>query len=456
MQQVCKMEVTAVFDIGKTNKKFFLFDKNYQEVFKSYQQFEEIEDDDGFPCDDVLAIQNWITTTFQEALKKREFNIRAVNCSAYGASFVHIDKDGRTVAPLYNYLKPFPEDLLSSFYNKYGEVIEMTTSTASPSLGMLNSGLQLYWLKYTKPKLFEKIRWSLHLPQYLSFLFSGIPLSDYTSIGCHTMLWDYEKSDYHHWVYAEGIDRILPPIVTTNTSINRRIKGKEIKIGVGIHDSSAALLPYKMVSHDPFLLLSTGTWSIALNPFNQELLTSEELNRDCLNYLTVDGKMIKASRLFLGNEYKIWIRHLADFFNQPLDKHKSTKPDVSVLEQLDAFPKYMFRWESLASENTDLTTTDLSQFPDYETAYHKLMQELAGLQIEALYLAKGNANLNKIFIDGGFIDNELFIHFLSGSLSQFEWVATQTPLGSAVGAAIVMDDPQIVSNLLTKHFNLRH
>jgi len=47
------MEVTAVFDIGKTNKKFFLFDKNYQEAFKEYTRFEEIKDDEGFPADNL-------------------------------------------------------------------------------------------------------------------------------------------------------------------------------------------------------------------------------------------------------------------------------------------------------------------------------------------------------------------------------------------------------------------
>ena len=39
-----KQKVTAVFDIGKTNKKFFLFDKDFKEVYKEYTSFKEIED----------------------------------------------------------------------------------------------------------------------------------------------------------------------------------------------------------------------------------------------------------------------------------------------------------------------------------------------------------------------------------------------------------------------------
>ena len=44
-----QIPVTAIFDIGKTNKKFFLFDDDLKEVHQEYQQFDLIEDDDGEP-----------------------------------------------------------------------------------------------------------------------------------------------------------------------------------------------------------------------------------------------------------------------------------------------------------------------------------------------------------------------------------------------------------------------
>src|SRR5690606_31316494 len=98
--------------------------------------------------------------------------LRALNFSTYGASFVHLGSDGRVVAPLYNYLKPYPKRTLDRFFAKYPEQ-ENSLQTASPNLAMLNSGLQLYWLKHDKPKIFGQIKHSLHLPQYLSFLFTG-------------------------------------------------------------------------------------------------------------------------------------------------------------------------------------------------------------------------------------------------------------------------------------------
>jgi len=55
-----KKKVTIVFDIGKTNKKFFLFDKNYKEVVREYTELPLTTDEDGYPTEDLSALQNWI------------------------------------------------------------------------------------------------------------------------------------------------------------------------------------------------------------------------------------------------------------------------------------------------------------------------------------------------------------------------------------------------------------
>lgn len=449
------MEVTVVFDIGKTNKKFFLFDKNYQEVSKSYSQFEEIEDDDGFPCDDIFALQNWIKTSLQSILKNSDFTITSVNFSAYGASFVHLDKAGEVVTPLYNYLKPFPEELLASFHEKHGEVLKIATETASPPLGMLNSGFQLYWLKYAKPELFKNIKYSLHLPQYLSWLFTGIPLSEYTSIGCHTGLWDFEKGDYHDWVYAEEIDRILPPVVDTDISINMNVLGHQMNVGVGIHDSSAALLPYLKVDKKPFLLISTGTWSIALNPFSEETLEDEDLNNDCLNFMRTDGKTVRAARLFLGNEYKVQIEELAQHFQKERQYHRTVKFDKAIFYRLKADSTNKFCFKSLSVSRNQPEQTSFDQFENYEEAYHQLMIELTALQVIAAKRAIGETSINKIYVDGGFADNDIFIKLLSNHFKEYKIRTTQSPLGSALGAATIVSDKKIGRKFLKKRYAMK-
>lgn len=449
------MKVTAIFDIGKTNKKFFLFDKNYQEVFKEYSHFEEIEDEDGFPTDNVAAIQAWAKSLFTHILQSKKYKVKAINFSTYGASLVHIDQYGQPVAPLYNYTKPYPNDILQSFYNKYGDSLKLAKETASPPLSMLNSGLQLYWLKYAKPDIFNKIRWSLHLPQYLSFLFTGIPLSDYTSIGCHTMLWNFEKKDYHDWVYAEEIDKILPPIVPTNTSINRDYEGKRIKIGVGIHDSSAALLSYLQADRKPFILLSTGTWSIILNPFSESILTEEDLEKDCLNYMQIDGNPVKASRLFLGKEYQLQVEKLSRHFGKKYGYHRSIKLDKTLYNYLKSEIQHYFHFESIATPRTQPETTQLDRFADFKTAFHQLMLELMELQIQSIEQAMGNTPIKKMYIDGGFADNDIYVKLLSSYFKDYQVRTTQSPLGSSLGAAMVLTDKKPDRDFLKKHYVMK-
>ena len=103
--------VIAIFDIGKTNKKLLLFNEQYKIVFEQSFQFEEVMDDDGDACEDINRLTKWIKEYLYTIATSDEFDIKALNVSAYGASFVHVDENGNVLAPLYNYLKTYPEDL---------------------------------------------------------------------------------------------------------------------------------------------------------------------------------------------------------------------------------------------------------------------------------------------------------------------------------------------------------
>ncbi|MFM8449826.1 MAG: FGGY-family carbohydrate kinase [Haliscomenobacter sp.] len=449
------MKVTLVFDIGKTNKKLFLFDQDFQQVHKEYIRFDEIADEDGFPADDLDAITDWIRQRFAYFLKDKSIVLDAVNFSTYGASFVHLDRYGKPLTPLYNYTKPLPEEVLRPFYARYGSEQAFARATASPASGMLNSGFQLYWLKQTKPDVYERIRYSLHFPQYLSYLFTGIPISEFTSIGCHTSLWDYAKNDYHDWVFSESMDRNLPPVSSTGISINMMYNGKPVRIGTGIHDSSAALLPYLRADHQPFLLISTGTWSISLNPFSEDPITEADLQDDCLNYMRIDGKPVRASRLFLGSEYQTQVEALCRHFGKEYGYHRSIQFDEQLYQQQVHSHERRFRFEHLHSASPLPATTDLSRFSSFESAFHGLMIELMDEQLLSARRAIGNTPVEKIYIDGGFADNDVYVKLASHHFSQYKLRTTQSPLGSALGAALVMSDKQIKAEFLKKHYAMK-
>ncbi len=447
-------KVTAIFDIGKTNKKFVLYDQNYNEVYAIKKQFPEDVDEDGFPCEDLPKLLNWIKSTLKSVLKKKKYKVTAVNFSTYGASFVYIDKNGRLLTPLYNYLKPYPKKLLKKFHNKYGSEMKIAKETGSPSSCMLNSGMQLYWLKKTQPKIYKKVKYALHFPQYLSYFLTRTPISEYTSIGCHTSLWNFKENKYHRWVTSENITNILPPIVPTEISIKTKVYGESLKVGVGIHDSSAALLPYLLSSQRAFGLISTGTWSVSLNPFSNQYLSKKDIAADRLNYMTVDGNPVRAVRLFLGKEYEIQTDRLLKYYKK--EKASDTKVKFSkAIFKKQKNNKNRYKLEVIKTKRQQPKKTKLKNFNNFEEAYHQLIKELVDLQVKAIQSAMGDVKYTEIFIDGGFVNNKVFLKMLAKNLKPVKLYTTKKPIGSALGAALIMNAGNIKSTFIKKQFGLK-
>jgi len=163
------MNVVAIFDIGKTNKKVFLFDESYHIVWEKSVNFEETVDEDGFACENIDLLRNWILERMTEIKQLKDYVLKAINFSTYGASFVYVDENGKPLTPLYNYLKEYPEALKNQFYNTYKGEEKFAVKTASPVLGSLNSGMQIYRLKEERPELFSQVKYCYQ--HWLSYQF---------------------------------------------------------------------------------------------------------------------------------------------------------------------------------------------------------------------------------------------------------------------------------------------
>jgi len=129
--------VVAILDVGKTNKKLLLFDQSYKLVYEKSERMEETVDEDGFPCEDLASLTSSVAELIGSSLTLEGFDVKAINFTAYGASFVYVDANGKTLTPLYNYLKPYPEDIQRQFYAQYGGEKAFSRCTASPVLGSL-------------------------------------------------------------------------------------------------------------------------------------------------------------------------------------------------------------------------------------------------------------------------------------------------------------------------------
>ena len=435
-----KENVHLIFDIGKTTKKVFIASENLKVKEEQEISIPEIADEDGFPSEDLPSLEAWMKEIFLRYVKEEKFTVTHMNIATYGASMVHLNKNFESAFPFVNYLKPYPQKLINEFHQSHGYP---EISSASPLLGMLNSGLQLFWLKYQHGDRYNAISQSLHFPQYCSFLFTQKCFSELTSLGCHTMMWDFVNHDYQPWVLKENMLLCLPPLKPTDELILTQHQGKEIKMGIGVHDSSAALYPYLKFMEDPFLFLSTGTWNIAFNPFNTTPLTEEELKKDALCYLTPEGNPIKASRIFLGNEYDLQIKLLSQYFQKDSGYFKGMKFDERLYNKLKHENSPLKTFHPISLKGTgplpnypDLSTR-LDHFENAEEAYHQMLHDLVAWQKLSLELIDPKNQIDKLIVAGGFTRNKMFLSVLKRETGK-KILLSNNPRATALGAHLLV------------------
>ncbi|MFZ1790609.1 MAG: FGGY family carbohydrate kinase, partial [Saprospiraceae bacterium] len=407
---------------------------HYKVIAQDSIVFSEGKDDDGDPSEDLFQLSEWVVQTVNTLVAEAHLEITKVNFSAYGATFVHLDEHQKICTPLYNYLKKRDLETYIAFKDLLNQFSNVEVDTGAAITGMLNTGFQLFWLKNKKPSVFQKIWKSVHLPQYFSFLFTGRPMNELTSLGCHTSLWDFKRNQVHQWLNDFNIQGLMPTLEPADHYTQVSITGKNIWIGNGIHDSSAALLPYKTGVSSPFMLISSGTWSIILNPFDQSEITQNHINQELIYYLQPDGKKVRASRLYYGKIYEDAVANL-----QISDQEIAEIPKEVVANYL-AFPEQ---------------SKKILNFTSKQKEYTDLVFEMAKAHFHSLQLAKGESHIEEVYVDGGFAKNDLFLRFLATMLFPIRVFKAENPMGSALGAAIMMDQNSFTPDIFRDRYNLK-
>ncbi len=437
-----KTNVIAVFDIGKTNKKILLFNEQMKVVFQHEQKFATTVDADGFECDDIEKIETWMKSELETIISGDTYAIQAVNFSTYGASLAFLNAKGERLTPIYNYLKEVNPSIENTLFEAHGGKDEFCRKTASPALGLLlNSGIQMLWLQQSQPELWKEVKDILHFPQYLAYVLKGQVTSEPTSIGCHTFMWDFDRMDYHRWIAEAGIQ--LPVPQNNDVVATAVLAGEEVQVGVGIHDSSASLVPYLENSAEKFILISTGTWCINMNPYNDEPLTADQLSKDCLCFMTPKKQQVKSSRLFMGHFHEVLVAKLNAYFSMDDNYYKAIPFDAAMIAGLKAkfADTSVFFPYGVTGFDKGLAELDFSVFENFNEAYNRLVMELTELNIQSLNLIIAeNDPTGIIYVSGGFARNPIYVNLLSQHFSDKKVFTSEIDNASALGAALVIAD----------------
>jgi sugar (pentulose or hexulose) kinase len=308
----------AVIDIGMTNKKLVIFDETLSQIDMVSKTFSPIIlNHQGMELEthDLEGMKDW----FLAELKKFAalYPVKAIAVSAHGASFVCVDEAGKVCAPCVFYTYEPGEAFQEEFYALAGSRAELQRTTFTPALSaMINPAKGIFFLQKFFPGEFARTRTLLNLPQYWSFVLSGVTGIEPTYLGCHNYLWNHTAKTYSPVVDKLGIRELLPKnYKNTYESIGPISPETAAKTGLppdtlvtmGIHDSNASLLPYLTGgSGGDFVLNSTGTWCVCMHPQEDFVFNPGDIGNSVFFNQSALGKPVKTANFLGGMEFDVW------------------------------------------------------------------------------------------------------------------------------------------------------
>jgi sugar (pentulose or hexulose) kinase len=298
--------LTVVLDIGKTVAKASLWDAAGTMIDRR-SRANEIVAAKHYRALDTAGIEAWFAETLSGFA--RIGRVGAIVPVAHGAAAAILGRDGLAV-PIMDYESEIPSDVRATYLGERGPDRE----TGSPAMDLgLNLGLQLYYQQAMMPGLFEEESTILPWAQYWAYVLSGIAVSEVSSFGAHTDLWNPARkcpsqlATRRGWAARFAPFRKAGEIVGPISSrwADRCRLPTDVDIYTGIHDSNAALHAARAnpeIAAKGATILSTGTWFVSMRSLalGQAFDIGDlPYDRGCLANVDPEGKPVPTA-LFMG------------------------------------------------------------------------------------------------------------------------------------------------------------
>jgi sugar (pentulose or hexulose) kinase len=445
----------AVLDVGKTNKKLFVYDSdlnclNPAEKGAVMPQLEI----DGVLCDDMRAIYDWILAGLSAAV--REYgDIRAISVSGHGATIALLgaagdnlfEGDGGLVFPIVSYEQPISEAEEREFYEAVGaapEELQRLTGTARFGW-LLNHAKQIFWLSKRFPERFAQVTGVLMWPQYLSYLLTGEKGAEPTYLGCHGYLLDMNGADYSVVADALGVTEKLPAPPFRRSwevlgTLKEDIAGRtglspSTLVTMGVHDSNAALVPYFVRGFENFVVQDSGTWVVTMSPRREATFAADEPGREVFFNRSIYGDPVKTTIFRGGAEFDFYAREVLRGRPHPAAVDEAVLENVLRRKEAFALPT-VERGSGLFPESVARLEGLDTVFRDDAHAWCVVDLGLAVQGYRAIQMAAGG-DVENIFIEGNIGRQNPLYRGVIASLFPEARVSYGSMGGAPYGAAIL-------------------
>jgi len=230
-----------------------------------------------------------------------------VAIDTWGVDFVLLDKDNKILGDTVAYRDSRTEDVIDKV-NAIVSKEEVYSRCGIQDL-TFNTVYQLMAVKLKQPELLERAEHMLMIPDYLSYLLSGVMSQEYTEasttslVDAKTKNWDFDL------INKLGLpERIFLPIAKPGTVLGEFTKPIADYCGFSAkvlhccaHDTGSAVMSVPSLS-ERFLYISSGTWSLMGTENKSPIL--DEASREA--GLTNEGGYNNTYR-YLKNIMGLWM-----------------------------------------------------------------------------------------------------------------------------------------------------
>jgi glycerol kinase len=156
------------------------------------------------------------------------------------------------------------------------------------------------------------------------------------------------------------------------------------------------------------------------------------------------GEPVKASRLFAGYEHEQQTKRLSAHFQKLDDYFKTVKYQEGLIEKLQN--ENLHNNKSLRNarrpplQESIFSKRDINTFVDYEEAYHQFMIDTVAQQTVSTELVLNDTPIQKLFVDGGFGKNEIYMNLLAKAFPEMEVYAASVAQATSLGAALAIHE----------------
>lgn len=204
----------------------------------------------------------------------RRHPIERVIAAGHGSGGVLVGDDpdaggDGAALPMIDYEQPLPAGIAEAYAPLAGDFLDRGSAIM---MAATHQARQLLWMERDHPDAVAAARFHLGIPQYWAWRLSGRAVSEASFLGAQSHLWNVPARRFTPIVRARGWERLMPPFAAAHADLGpvrpelaRRFGFPEaIRVHAGVHDSTANAYRYRAAGRADLMVVSTGTWIVAL------------------------------------------------------------------------------------------------------------------------------------------------------------------------------------------------